>query len=45
MYSAMSNQRSNQVGPAYGGEDIMPPQDQLSDADALTLAKYILSLK
>ena len=27
------------------GEDVMPPQPQLSDADALALAKYVLSLK
>lgn len=27
------------------GEDQMPPQPQVSDADALTMAKYILSLK
>jgi cytochrome c len=27
------------------GLDMMPPQPQVSDAEALTLAKYILSLK
>jgi cytochrome c len=27
------------------GEDQMPPQPQVSDADALALAKYVLSLK
>jgi cytochrome c551/c552 len=27
------------------GLDMMPPQPQVSDAKALTLAKYILSLK
>ncbi len=27
------------------GEDIMPPQPHVKDADALALAKYILSLK
>ena len=32
-------------GSGVWGEDMMPPQPQLSDADALTLAKYILSLK
>lgn len=32
-------------GSGVWGEDVMPPQPQLSDADALTLAKYVLSLK
>ena len=32
-------------GAGVWGEDMMPPQPQVSDADALTLAKYILSLK
>lgn len=32
-------------GSGVWGEDMMPPQPQLSDADALILAKYILSLK
>ena len=32
-------------GSGVWGEDMMPPQPQLSDADALTLAKYVLSLK
>ncbi|TAG00413.1 MAG: cytochrome C' [Burkholderiales bacterium] len=32
-------------GTGVWGEDVMPPQPQLSDADALALAKYILSLK
>jgi cytochrome c len=32
-------------GSGVWGEDMMPPQAQLSDADALILAKYILSLK
>ena len=32
-------------GSGVWGEDIMPPQAQLSDADALILAKYILALK
>lgn len=32
-------------GSGVWGEDVMPPQAQLSDADALTLAKYILALK
>lgn len=27
------------------GEDQMPPQPQVSDAEALALAKYVLSLK
>jgi cytochrome c len=32
-------------GMGVWGEDIMPPQPQVSDADALALAEYILSLK
>ena len=32
-------------GSGVWGEDMMPPQAQVSDADALILAKYILSLK
>ena len=32
-------------GAGVWGEDMMPPQPQLSPADALTLAKYVLSLK
>jgi cytochrome c len=32
-------------GSGVWGEDMMPPQPQLSEADALTLAKYILALK
>ena len=32
-------------GSGVWGEDVMPPQPQLSDADALILAKYVLSLK
>jgi cytochrome c len=32
-------------GSGVWGEDMMPPQAQLSDADALILATYILSLK
>ncbi len=32
-------------GSGVWGEDVMPPQPQLSDADALKLAKYVLSLK
>ena len=32
-------------GSGVWGEDMMPPQPQLSDEDALTLSKYILSLK
>ena len=32
-------------GAGVWGEDMMPPQPQVSEADALTLAKYILSLK
>ena len=32
-------------GTGVWGEDIMPPQPQVSDADALTLAEYILGLK
>ena len=32
-------------GTGVWGEDIMPPQPQVSDADAIALAEYILSLK
>jgi len=32
-------------GSGVWGEDVMPPQPQVSKADALILAKYILSLK
>lgn len=32
-------------GTGVWGEDIMPPQPQVSKADALTLAGYILDLK
>jgi cytochrome c len=32
-------------GTGVWGEDIMPPQPQVSDADALTIAEYILGLK
>ena len=32
-------------GSGVWGEDMMPPQPQVSDADALILAKYILLLK
>lgn len=32
-------------GSGVWGEDVMPPQPQLSEADALTLAKYVMSLK
>ncbi len=32
-------------GNGVWGEDMMPPQAQVSDANALILAKYILSLK
>ena len=32
-------------GSGVWGEDLMPPQPQLSDSDALVLAKYVLSLK
>lgn len=32
-------------GSGVWGEDLMPPQPQLSNADALVLAKYVLSLK
>jgi cytochrome c len=31
-------------GTGVWGEDIMPPQPQVSDADATALAEYILSL-
>lgn len=32
-------------GSGVWGEDVMPPQPQVSRADALVLAKYVLSLK
>ena len=32
-------------GSGVWGEDVMPAQPQLSEADALALAKYVLSLK
>ncbi len=32
-------------GSGVWGEDIMPPQPQVSDADARTIAEYILALK
>lgn len=32
-------------GSGVWGQDVMPPQPQLSKADALILAKYVLSLK
>ena len=32
-------------GTGVWGEDIMPPQPQVSDADAVALAQFILSLK
>ena len=32
-------------GSGVWGEDMMPPQPQVSDSDALILAKYILLLK
>jgi len=32
-------------GSGVWGEDIMPPQPQVSDADAKALAEFILSLK
>ena len=32
-------------GTGVWGEDIMPPQPQVSKADALTIAEYILGLK
>lgn len=31
-------------GSGVWGQDVMPPQPQLSQADALALAKYVLSL-
>jgi len=34
-----------QGGTGVWGEDIMPPQPHLSDADARALARYVLSLK
>jgi cytochrome c len=38
--------RSIRAGSAGAwGEDPMPPQPQVSEADALALARYILSLK
>ena len=32
-------------GSGVWGEDMMPPQPQVSEADSLILAKYILALK
>lgn len=32
-------------GSGVWGEDPMPPQPQVSDADALAIAKYVMSLK
>ncbi len=32
-------------GSGVWGEDMMPPQPQVSEADAMVLAKYILALK
>lgn len=32
-------------GTGVWGEDIMPPQPQVSDADALAIAIYLLTLK
>ena len=32
-------------GTGVWGEDVMPPQPQVSEADALILAKYIMALK
>lgn len=32
-------------GSGVWGRDVMPPQPQVSDADALVLARYVLSLK
>lgn len=32
-------------GKGVWGMDIMPPQPQVSNAEALTIAKYVLSLK
>jgi cytochrome c len=32
-------------GTGVWGQDLMPPQPQVSQADALILAKYVLSLK
>ena len=32
-------------GAGVWGEDMMPPQPQVSDAEARVIAKYVLSLK
>ena len=32
-------------GSGVWGHDVMPPQPQVSEADALVLARYVLSLK
>lgn len=32
-------------GSGVWGQDVMPPQPQVSNADALILARYVLSLK
>lgn len=38
-------QKIKSGGSGVWGEDMMPPQPQVSDADALILARYILLLK
>jgi cytochrome c len=42
---AMISKKIQTGGTGVWGEDIMPPQPQVSDADALALAQFILSLK
>ena len=42
---AMLAKKIKAGGAGVWGEDMMPPQAQVSDADAKALAKYILSLK
>ena len=32
-------------GSGVWGQDVMPPQPQVSNADAMVLAEYVLSLK
>lgn len=42
---AMLAARIKAGGTGVWGQDVMPPQPQVSDADALALATYVLSLK
>lgn len=42
---AMLAKKIQTGGSGVWGEEPMPPQPQVSDADALALAKFVLSLK